>query len=147
MCLYCFKTIQIAFAIVHSSLKEHNIAVYTPTNNIHTNNTPPVTQVMVPKLIHPLPPNTPTTPKSPSSRSDDIEEEPPTPHPGINDTWMQVCGGRHLIGTAFTQQHLTTHNHTTRPSMRSALPHPLVAGAFRVELIMVHFLCLSDRKV
>lgn len=43
--------------------------------------------VMVPKLIHPLPPNMPGTPKSPTYG--DIEEEPPTPHP-MTDTWMQV---------------------------------------------------------
>lgn len=42
--------------------------------------------VMVPKLIHPLPPNEPRTP---TSSSGELEEEPPTPHP-INDTWMQV---------------------------------------------------------
>ena len=43
--------------------------------------------VMVPKLIHPLPPNTPRTPGS-AGGSDEIEEDPPTPHPGISDTWM-----------------------------------------------------------
>ena len=47
---------------------------------------------MVPKLIHPLPPNEPRTPRS-SGEEEDIEEEPPTPHP-LNDTWMQVrCQG------------------------------------------------------
>ena len=44
--------------------------------------------VMVPKLIHPLPPSTPRTPHSPKSGGD-IDEEPPTPHP-LTDTWMQV---------------------------------------------------------
>ena len=44
--------------------------------------------VMVPKLIHPLPPQTPRSPKL-QNGGDDIEEEPPTPHP-VNDTWMQV---------------------------------------------------------
>jgi hypothetical protein len=44
--------------------------------------------VMVPKLIHPLPPNMPGTPKSPAY-GEPIEEEPPTPHP-MTDTWMQV---------------------------------------------------------
>ncbi len=44
--------------------------------------------VMVPKLIHPLPPQTPRSPKM-QNGSDDLEEEPPTPHP-VNDTWMQV---------------------------------------------------------
>ncbi len=44
--------------------------------------------VMVPKLIHPLPPSTPRTPHSPKSGVD-IDEEPPTPHP-LTDTWMQV---------------------------------------------------------
>ncbi len=44
--------------------------------------------VMVPKLIHPLPPNAPHTPKARNSDDDeDVEEEPPTPHP-MNDTWM-----------------------------------------------------------
>ncbi|DBB07366.1 hypothetical protein WJX82_002389 [Trebouxia sp. C0006] len=43
--------------------------------------------VMVPKLIHPLPPNMPGTPKSPAY-GEPIEEEPPTPHP-MTDTWMQ----------------------------------------------------------
>ncbi|KDD72092.1 calcineurin-like phosphoesterase, partial [Helicosporidium sp. ATCC 50920] len=42
--------------------------------------------VMVPKLIHPLPPATPRTPGSPR----DIEEDPPTPHPSAGDTWMQA---------------------------------------------------------
>ena len=44
--------------------------------------------VMVPKLIHPLPPAGPGTPKSPAY-GEPIEEEPPTPHP-MTDTWMQV---------------------------------------------------------
>jgi hypothetical protein len=44
--------------------------------------------VMVPKLIHPLPPSMPRTPTR-SNSADDIEEEPPTPHP-LTDTWMQV---------------------------------------------------------
>mmetsp|Transcript_5958 Transcript_5958/g.17050 ORF Transcript_5958/g.17050 Transcript_5958/m.17050 type:complete len:903 (+) Transcript_5958:293-3001(+) len=43
--------------------------------------------VMVPKLIHPLPPNEPRTPRS--GEEEDIDEEPPTPHP-LNDTWMQA---------------------------------------------------------
>ena len=48
-------------------------------------------QVMVPKLIHPLPPSTPRTPGSPSrGNGDEIEEDPPTPHPTAGDTWMQV---------------------------------------------------------
>ena len=42
--------------------------------------------VMVPKLIHPLPPNLSGTPKAADS-GDEVEEEPPTPHP-MNDTWM-----------------------------------------------------------
>ena len=46
--------------------------------------------VMVPKLIHPLPPNTPYTPDSLTG----LEEEPPTPHPTSHhfpaDTWMQA---------------------------------------------------------
>ena len=45
--------------------------------------------VMVPKLIHPLPPSTPRTPGSlGGAGGDEIEEDPPTPHPGISDTWM-----------------------------------------------------------
>ena len=44
-------------------------------------------QVMVPKLIHPLPPSTPRTPGS-QGCGDEIEEDPPTPHPGVPDTWM-----------------------------------------------------------
>lgn len=39
--------------------------------------------VMVPKLIHPLPPDEPRTPDS----SAPLEEDPPTPHPS-SDTWM-----------------------------------------------------------
>lgn len=45
--------------------------------------------VMVPKLIHPLPPTTPRGTKNESDDFDD-EQEPPTPHP-MTDTWMQVC--------------------------------------------------------
>jgi hypothetical protein len=40
--------------------------------------------VMVPKLIHPVPPSTPRTPDSSAALAD---EEPPTPHP-LTDTWM-----------------------------------------------------------
>ena len=45
--------------------------------------------VMVPKLIHPLPPATPRGSPAPHN-GEGIEEDPPTPHPGINivDTWM-----------------------------------------------------------
>ena len=46
----------------------------------------------VPKLIHPLPPNEVRVPKGNGSDAEDIEEEPPTPHP-LTDTWMQV---RHI---------------------------------------------------
>ena len=42
--------------------------------------------VMVPKLIHPLPPNSSASIKAGDS-SEEAEEEPPTPHP-MNDTWM-----------------------------------------------------------
>ena len=47
--------------------------------------------VMVPKLIHPLPPSTPRTPGHLKLDSEDLEDEqePPTPHP-TTDTWMQV---------------------------------------------------------
>ncbi len=48
--------------------------------------------VMVPKLIHPVPPSTPRTPDSATQ----LEEEPPTPHP-MTDTWMtQVHGLQRL---------------------------------------------------
>lgn len=40
---------------------------------------------MVPKLIHPLPPNEIHTVTS----GGELDEEPPTPHP-LNETWMQV---------------------------------------------------------
>lgn len=41
--------------------------------------------VMVPKLIHPLPPTTPRTGDNPIP----LEEDPPTPHPStFSDTWM-----------------------------------------------------------
>ena len=43
----------------------------------------------MPKLIHPLPPNEVRVPKGNGSDAEDIEEEPPTPHP-LTDTWMQV---------------------------------------------------------
>lgn len=43
--------------------------------------------VMVPKLIHPLPPTTPRT--NDNSGVIPIDEEPPTPHPGFSDSWMQ----------------------------------------------------------
>ena len=54
--------------------------------------------VMVPKLIHPLPPSTPRTPHSPKSGVD-IDEEPPTPHP-LTDTWMQVSVAASHAATA-----------------------------------------------
>ena len=46
--------------------------------------------VMVPKLIHPLPPHTPGG--SPAPGGERPEEEPPTPHPGVNpgDIWMSA---------------------------------------------------------
>ena len=46
-------------------------------------------RAQVPKLIHPLPPNEVRVPKGNGSDAEDIEEEPPTPHP-LTDTWMQV---------------------------------------------------------
>lgn len=57
--------------------------------------------VMVPKLIHPLPPTTPRTPGSARA----IEEDPPTPHPTAGDTWMQVRtgGGREREGCGSQQ--------------------------------------------
>lgn len=46
--------------------------------------------VMVPKLIHPLPPATPRTrTEEEAGEALDIEEEPPTPHPSSN-TWLEV---------------------------------------------------------
>ena len=48
----------------------------------------------VPKLIHPLPPNEVRVPKGSGSDAEDIEEEPPTPHP-LTDTWMQVFSLQH----------------------------------------------------
>ncbi len=43
--------------------------------------------VMVPKLIHPLPPTTPKTPTSGGAVP--LDEDPPTPHI-VNDAWMQA---------------------------------------------------------
>ena len=46
--------------------------------------------VMVPKLIHPLPPSTPRSSGALKFEQDlDDDQEPPTPHP-TTDTWMQV---------------------------------------------------------
>ncbi|KAK9790585.1 hypothetical protein WJX73_006836 [Symbiochloris irregularis] len=45
--------------------------------------------VMVPKLIHPLPPSTPRHSLKLHAEDYDDEQEPPTPHP-TNDTWMQI---------------------------------------------------------
>ena len=45
--------------------------------------------VMVPKLIHPLPPSTPRS-SGPVKYDDLDDQEPPTPHP-TTDTWMAVC--------------------------------------------------------
>lgn len=46
--------------------------------------------VMVPKLIHPLPPATPRARNEEDvGEALDIEEEPPTPHPSSN-TWLEV---------------------------------------------------------
>ncbi|KFM29108.1 Serine/threonine-protein phosphatase BSL3 [Auxenochlorella protothecoides] len=46
--------------------------------------------VMVPKLIHPLPPTTPRQPHSPTLAGEEIIEDPPTPHPSSGDMWMQA---------------------------------------------------------
>lgn len=69
--------------------------------------------VMVPKLIHPLPPNMPGTPKSPAY-GEPIEEEPPTPHP-MTDTWMQVINEHttHYHATV-SQQIKQMHFHASR---------------------------------
>lgn len=72
----------------------HLITLFSATNYCGTaNNAGAILvlgrdHVMVPKLIHPLPPSTPHG--SPAPSRDLVEEEPPTPHPGINvgDTWM-----------------------------------------------------------
>jgi hypothetical protein len=69
--------------------------------------------VMVPKLIHPLPPDTPRTPDSSSGLEDDgggggggnhsnaSGDSSGGHHVHANDTWMQVagrvCGGRQLL--------------------------------------------------
>ena len=45
--------------------------------------------VMVPKLIHPLPPSTPRSSGQLKLEHDLDDQEPPTPHP-TTDTWMAV---------------------------------------------------------
>eukprot|EP00887_Chlorella_sp_A99_P006383 scaffold3.g6383.t1 len=72
----------------------HLITLFSATNYCGTaNNAGAILvlgrdMVMVPKLIHPLPPSTPRTPGSPNGAL--LEEEPPTPHPSSGDTWMQA---------------------------------------------------------
>lgn len=44
--------------------------------------------VMVPKLIHPLPPTTPRSATGLLPNGERIEEDPPTPHPNAGDVWM-----------------------------------------------------------
>lgn len=73
----------------------HLITLFSATNYCGTaNNAGAILvlgrdNVMVPKLIHPLPPSTPRGSPAPGSGLD-IEEEPPTPyiHGGAADTWM-----------------------------------------------------------
>lgn len=72
----------------------HLITLFSATNYCGTaNNAGAILvlgrdHVMVPKMIHPLPPNTPHG--SPVPNGERIEEDPPTPHPGVTlgDTWM-----------------------------------------------------------
>ncbi len=72
----------------------HLITLFSATNYCGTaNNAGAILvlgrdNVMVPKLIHPLPPNTPRGSPAPGTGLD-IDEEPPTPFiHGVSDTWM-----------------------------------------------------------
>ena len=73
----------------------HLITLFSATNYCGTANNAGARlvlgrdNVMVPKLIHPLPPSTPRGSPAPGSGLD-IDEEPPTPyiHGGAADTWM-----------------------------------------------------------
>eukprot|EP00889_Picochlorum_renovo_P008416 jgi/Picre1/35446/NNA_002908.t1 len=70
----------------------HLITLFSATNYCGTaNNAGAILvlgrdNVMVPKLIHPLPPSTPRG--SPINSDLKLEEEPPTPYAGASDTWM-----------------------------------------------------------
>lgn len=72
----------------------HLITLFSATNYCGTaNNAGAILvlgrdNVMVPKLIHPLPPSTPRGSPNPRNGVDDIEEDPPTPIGGLADTWM-----------------------------------------------------------
>lgn len=48
--------------------------------------------VMVPKLIHPVPPTTPRTPDSGAALDEDLPQ-----HPG-SDTWMTQVSGEGALG-------------------------------------------------
>ena len=72
----------------------HLITLFSATNYCGTaNNAGAILvlgrdNVMVPKLIHPLPPDTPRGSPAPGTGLD-IDEEPPTPFiHGVSDTWM-----------------------------------------------------------
>lgn len=79
---------------MHSCMRLHPTQVPHTTKDPcrkpppHSHMHPP--QVMVPKLIHPLPPTTPRQPHSPTLAGEEIIEDPPTPHPSSGDMWMQV---------------------------------------------------------
>lgn len=72
----------------------HLITLFSATNYCGTaNNAGAILvlgrdNVMVPKLIHPLPPSTPRGSPINRNGTEDIEEDPPTPFAGVSDTWM-----------------------------------------------------------
>lgn len=74
----------------------HLITLFSATNYCGTANNAGAVLVlgrdlvMVPKLIHPLPPATPRSSRSPSRSAEEGVEDPPTPHPTSGDMWMQV---------------------------------------------------------
>ncbi|KAK2079181.1 hypothetical protein QBZ16_002872 [Prototheca wickerhamii] len=74
----------------------HLITLFSATNYCGTANNAGAVLVlgrdlvMVPKLIHPLPPVTPRGSIVTHARADDLEDDPPTPHPTAGDTWMQA---------------------------------------------------------
>ena len=88
--------------------------------------------VMVPKLIHPLPPTGPGTPKSPAY-GEPIEEEPPTPHP-MTDTWMQVRAAK-SITHSFVGLHQAT---LPRTYCSSAPAHMLNITCVDLSIMIIH---------
>ena len=52
--------------------------------------------VMVPKLIHPLPPSTPRSSALKLDHDLEDDQEPPTPHP-TTDTWMAVSAAGYTL--------------------------------------------------